>query len=78
MLKSFAGLVGSASQFSFPAVPGIADGAMVKVALAGGVTPVAVTNCARSRTGLGVTTFVAGSQAPVARRVSDTCATLGR
>src|SRR5436309_2880089 len=78
MLKSFVGLSGSGSQFSFPAVPAIADGAMLKVTLAGGVSPVVVTNCARSLTALGVTTFVVGSQAPVARRLSDTAVTLGR
>ena len=45
---------------------------MVNVTLAGGVRPVVVTKVACSATLVGVTTFVVGSQAPVARRVSDT------
>src|SRR5438477_12765580 len=78
MLKSFVGLVGSTSQSSFVAVPGSADGAIVNVTFAGGVSPVVVTNCAWSRTLAGVTTLVVGSHAPVAPRVKVTWVTLGR
>ena len=46
MLKSFVGLAGSSSQFSFVAVPASAEGAIVKVTLPGGVRPTLVTNCA--------------------------------
>src|SRR5262245_10926244 len=76
--KSFVGLLGSSSQFSFVAVPGMADDARVNVVVAGGVSPAVVTNFALSPTAIGDTTLVVESQAPVARRVSVTPATPGR